>query len=151
MSFLSMLFGTHSENSQTVSLRYDGVYLSQHGKTTTGLRFYDDGFVCDCSTPSTPAEIMGLMLCREAVSSMPAISFGNFKINGSAISFVTSCAYGKLEYTGHLQKNSLLLNSYSHINGHRSDREVFNFVHLAPKYLDPRNLDQLRLHMLGRN
>jgi hypothetical protein len=60
----------------------------------------------------------------------PSLSKVSYTILGSKIKFSTTSSYGTVDYQGEIKEESLILNSYSHINGHKA---TYNFFFMKLK------------------
>lgn len=108
-------------------LRFDGVYQSASGDYSFYLRFYEDFQVISTSSTGTPLQI-GFWFD----TSHENISRGIYKVErGNHISFSTTSESGTVDSTGGIENDILLLDSFSHINGHASERRVYRFVQIA--------------------
>jgi hypothetical protein len=110
--------------------RTNGVYqCSEEDSDGTGpysnyLRFYRDGHVIEVSSTGTPAEIWR-WFSRERKD----LSHGTLALSGDRVSFQTVSPEGMVDYSGHLNGTSLMLDSVSHINGHKGHR-TYHFAKL---------------------
>ncbi len=101
----------------------EGLYLAKETDDELWLRFYRDGTVLEVSTNTgTPAEINKWF----NKTGSKAVSVGSYEVKQSFLSFsVTSLpnplnVVGTVDYKGKIVGNTLVLDWYSHINGHRS-------------------------------
>ncbi len=105
------------------SLRFDGVYQcrDEGGNCWQYLRFFSDGVVVGVSSTGTaPQVIRWLNKTYE--------NHGSYQITGDQITFELTSTEGKVSYSGKiLSRESLALDTVSHINGHSSHGKVYSF------------------------
>jgi hypothetical protein len=112
------------------TVRVDGIYRSRQisGQGLTYwyyLRFYPDGTVIKVSSSGHPHEVI-----RWFDKRYPDLPVGRYTISGPAISFSASSKQGQVDYVGEISADSLILKSYSHINGRRTVEE---YRHVLPE------------------
>jgi hypothetical protein len=102
----------------------DGVYQCPEGTYSSFLRFAGDGQVFTVSSTGSPRDVASWLN-----GSSPAASRGHYAIAGDFVEFCAASSEGTVDYNGQLLPNGdLLLDSYSHINGHRATGKRFSFV-----------------------
>ena len=100
------------------SVRYDGMYIFDDTQFKYYLRFYDDGTVRTGSTSGT------VVISEE---NDDYHSIGEYEIVENQISFQATSVAGSVDYDGHIYKDKLILNSYSHINGNERENAEWIF------------------------
>ena len=107
------------------SVRCDGLYQSESsGEYSYFLRFLEDGTVRSISAAGKADQVF-----RWWDKDPFKGSSGTYVIEGSEIKFSVRSSSGVVDYEGEIQAQgeSLLLQSYSHINSHRA-KNTFWFV-----------------------
>ncbi len=115
---------THTELA-LASVRCDGLYQSESsGEYSYFLRFLEDGTVRSISAAGKADQVF-----RWWDKDPFKGSSGTYVIEGSEIKFSVRSSSGVVDYEGEIQAQgeSLLLQSYSHINSHRA-KNTFWFV-----------------------
>ncbi len=109
-----------AQESMVSMVLVDGIYQSR--RISEGglnywyyLRFYSDGTVITCSSTGQQNQIVHWFNKENSL-----VSVGHYKIMGSLISFSVSSDCGVVDYAGEIVGNTIVVHSYSHINGHRS-------------------------------
>jgi len=112
-----------------VGVRYDGLYALKRRDNPPLyeiMRFYPDGIVVYGPVSATPNEVMQLLH-----EDTKEVSHGRYVVQGSALSFSTFrpnvIAEGRVDFSGTIMPDRLLLNIYSHISGYRATVS-YNFV-----------------------
>ncbi|HWA54328.1 MAG TPA: zinc ribbon domain-containing protein [Solirubrobacterales bacterium] len=126
-------------------LRFDGLYrrggaLSDGAPITSFLRFAADGTV---QNAGMRGEVHSGRDGETELKRRPAAERveGPFEIDGTALSFETKSSNGIVEYQGAIEADgSLVLDSHSHINGHREEGMRFEFVEIEK---GPRRLSEM--------
>lgn len=111
-------------------LRFDGLYIASGNEGSKCLRFYEDGEVLAISVGTTSSPVSSQADVTQVMTWMTKETFlakdlsrGKYVLDKNRLTFFTESQYGKVEYEGETRDGNLQLNSYSHINGHRSDSE----------------------------
>jgi hypothetical protein len=126
-------------NHGTVALRFDGVYQSERVEDYWNyLHFYPDGTVITVSSTGQPEDLR-TWFTKEHVG----VSIGKVTRKGGRVSFSATSSDGSVDYDGRLVGDQVHLDSYSHINGHRSS-DVFKFVRWKSEQGDPPNREKAR-------
>ena len=104
-----------------IVLRYDGLYQAEsESDYFYYLRFYQDGTVLSTSSTGNSRQV-----ARWFNKEKPSLSKGRYTTLGSKIKFSTTSSYGTVDYQGEIKEKSLILDSYSHINGHKANYKFF--------------------------
>jgi uncharacterized protein (TIGR02996 family) len=103
---------------------HDGVYRCPNTGYSSYLRFYPDGTVLTVSSTGDPAQVMTWF-----APDHPHISQGRYSLQWSPtcvrVEFSSTDVAGTVDFNGMIEGQTILLNSHSQINGHRSqDRYV---------------------------
>ena len=86
---------------------------------------YDNGIVIAVSSTGTPIEIKKWFTYKKFLKEK---QFGEYKIDNNKISFSIMSSSGTVDYEGIKEENRLILNSYSHINGYSSKKNVYKLI-----------------------
>ncbi len=107
-------------------LRFDGIYQAKEEEYFLYLRFFADGTVLAVSSGSDPEKVYSLIS-----KDQDEVSSGMYSLEGEVLDFSASGDEGTVDYHGSVDGERLLLQSYSHINGHHTDGE-YRFVAVFP-------------------
>jgi hypothetical protein len=114
---LSENFSVQTNTVTSISstlLRFDGFYRTiERNDVLNWLRFFKDGTVINVSTKSGTPDQIAKWFNKSYEDN------GTYKIKGSIIEFSCVSKNGQVDYRGAIKKNSLKLQWYSHINGHK--------------------------------
>jgi hypothetical protein len=126
-----------ADSVSKISLRYDGVYVSEPFEGDGGnenychyLRFYPRGTVITVSSVCDRAALKDIKKwfgVNNAGSTHTGISRGKIKIEENKISFFAISLEGNVTYEGEMVNDRLVLSSHSHINGH-NDNGTYSFA-----------------------
>jgi hypothetical protein len=108
-----------------------GVFIKAYDSYFSVLRFDDDGVVLSV----TLGNIKDIAEAWKTIRNWFRRGYensGNYILSGNKLRFATTASYGTVEYSGEYLGDNLILNIYSHINGHRSTNV---------KYIRLRNID----------
>ncbi|HEX5126951.1 MAG TPA: hypothetical protein VFW00_09430 [Rhodocyclaceae bacterium] len=110
-------------------LRFDGIYQGPPRGYTYWLylRFFPDGKVTNTSSIGTGTPVYNLLGDDGA-----SIQAGNVTVQGTNISFSTQGSFGTVDFSGVIDRDNLILDSYSHINGNQIKNQTYKFVPIAP-------------------
>jgi hypothetical protein len=107
-------------------INYNGIYQSEKVNDYWGyLRFYDDGTVIAVSSTGTPKEISRWF--NKENSERIEFSTGHYTIENHIITFSVTSSRGTVDYEGIILDDTLILDSYSHINEYQ-DSQQYDFV-----------------------
>ena len=113
----------------TKTPEFDGVYQSEKvDKYWHYARFYEDGTAIIVSSTGNPDEIIRWFK-KENIENK-GLSHGLYEINSDRLVFSTTSAQGVIDYDGMIKDDAIIMDSYSHITGHRSNRK-YRFVKLS--------------------
>lgn len=113
---------TAAPPSEPGDLRFDGLY---HQMNSFGwLRFLEDGTVLTVPLQSATASEALEWLADDCED----CGRGTYTIQDSQIKFSSTTAQGTVDYNGTIQKDALILDTLSHINGYESTGVVFEFI-----------------------
>lgn len=102
----------------------NGVYWRASSDVNSYFRFFDDGRVLHVSSTGSPQDLSDWFNWH---SDSP--SRGAFFAVGRAIALTSTDTYGTVAYSGSIvSPNSLILDSYSFINGYIGREEGYEFV-----------------------
>lgn len=111
-------------------LRFDGLYVASGNEGSKCLRFYEGGEVLAMSVGTITSPVSSQAEVAQVMTWMTRESFaakdwprGTYTLDQNRLVVVTQSRYGKVEYEVEIQAGNLRLQSYSHVNGHRSDME----------------------------
>ena len=118
------------ETSQdNIFLRYDGLYSNDEGTYSYYLRFYPDGIVIGVSSTGT-GEQVGRWIGKRRKD----LSSGRYQIKNNMIEFTLGSKEGSVVYQGEMiTDKSMILDSHSYINGHKSFKRNFVFTQVNLK------------------
>ena len=110
------------------SLRYDGVYQTQTSLTGQDqflyLRFYPDGHVVAMASVWTPEKVASLIS-----RSQPELPQGDYRLEGSKVTFTTKGPRGEVDYEGMINENSILFHIHSRVTDFSGNQQfVFRAV-----------------------
>ncbi len=106
-----------SDTASYVRLRFDGLYQSvQRHDYWRYLRFYDDGLVLSVSSTGPEPSKIARWFSRE---NKEKNSHGTYSLTGRQIMFAATSTSGTVDYEGTVEGDTMVLKSYSHINGNR--------------------------------
>lgn len=113
----------------TKTPQFDGVYQSEKvNNYWRYARFYEDGTVIIVSSTGNPGEIIRWF--KKENIERKSLSHGLYEINGDRLVFSTTSAQSIVDYEGRIKDDAIIMDTYSHITGHRSNSE-FRFVKLS--------------------
>jgi uncharacterized protein (TIGR02391 family) len=111
-------------------LRFDGLYIASGNEGSKCLRFYEDGEVLTLSVGTATSPVSSQADVTEVMTWMTKETFsakdlprGTYTLDKNRLKVLTESRYGKVEYEGELHNGDLQLQSYSYINGNKSDNE----------------------------
>ena len=115
-------------------LRFDGLYIASGNEGSKCLRFYESGEVLAMSvgTSSSPvssqADVAQVMTWMTKEASLDKdYPRGTYNLDKDRLKFSTQTQHGNVEYEGEIYAGNLRLQTYSQINGYRSEKE-FVFI-----------------------
>jgi len=99
-------------------VRYDGIYVCEPSTSGEGIwrmaRFFPNGKLIWEFSDGNPEESL-----RQLVENRSFFNTSRFYISGNTIKFTVEANNGKVDYSGEVLPNSLLLRFHSHINNGR--------------------------------
>lgn len=117
------------EPKSLAGLRFDGMYAMKKEKTCYIMRFFKDGLVLAVSMDEAYCgDTIGTVINRDD----RMVQRGHYVATESHIEFSTLGTTGvQVDYEGEIQRDSLVLNSFSHFNKRKFPNEVYRF-YLVP-------------------
>lgn len=108
------------------TLKFDGLYIFQpkNADYYQLLRFYKDGIVVSVSVSDSNMNNYKLKKISRWFN-QNWNNKGAYSIYGNKISFFTKSDIGQVDYEGVIEKNSVVLNVLSHINGNATEKNKY--------------------------
>lgn len=141
-----------ADQQNSVSLHYDGVYISQPDHTDGGedsceyLRFYSNGTVIavssDCDRNSL-SELLKWFTFENAGPKYSGVSLGLVSIKGDKISFSAESSEGKVSYQGVIFDDHIDLNTFSFINKSRG-HDSYSFLKVEESTITDVDVNSLK-------
>jgi len=129
--FLAIFGGCSSSPSviKNYTVKYDGIYFQDLGDGDgVAIRFFKDGIVIEQGLGSLEGDPSDIVMELQSWFNREFESSGVYTIKGNQISFPINSINGIVDFAGIIMDNELLLNSYSHINGYKSENNLFKFI-----------------------
>jgi hypothetical protein len=104
------------KNDETIN--YNRLYVSGTNSSYHCLKFFEDGEVIDASVNGNILDTH----VKEGLDNWFKKGYhdkGHYTVNEAMISFTTKSISGEIAYSGRIEKNELILNVHSHINGNK--------------------------------
>ena len=104
-------------------LLFNGVYQYKESNCSSYLRFFADGKVVEVSSTGTPAQVARWLNHNYQ-------SYGFYAIENNIVKFTITSSCGKVSYSGRLDKEAIIIDVTSHINGYQESNLKYIFCSL---------------------
>ena len=109
-------------------MRFDGIYCCFEGTANYMLRFFADGMVTAYTCfGDEDRGLLSMFEDKDRLMRDRAERKGRYEVDGERIAFSVDTVVGRIDYSGNVYRNGLVLESYSHVNDVRSEDEIYIF------------------------